>query len=53
MNKRGLSDSIRFGSGAALIFFGAWLFGQYQGYVQLLGIAFIAAGIGLVISGFK
>lgn len=52
MEKRD-QNNWQLGIGAAFIFFGAWLFGQYQGLIKLLGVAFIAIGIGLVVSSWK
>ncbi|MEK6951966.1 MAG: hypothetical protein AABX29_03045 [Nanoarchaeota archaeon] len=52
MQKKGQS-SWQLGLGAALIFLGAWLFGQYQGLIKLSGVIFIALGIGLIASSWK
>ena len=50
MNKKGLGNELYFGGGTALIFLGAWFYGQYDGYVQLIGIIFMAFGLGLIAS---
>jgi len=53
MQKRGQNYSLSYGGGVFLIFFGAWLFSQYDGGIKLFGVVLIALGMGLIASTWR